>query len=114
MVLIKGWAIKTSDSGKAILFVWIGDFCPRWLPRSQVEVVPGEWQDAVIIPRWLCAIHGLRPTPTPRREKVETDYNMDIDFPGIGVKTEEGSAFTAPPAQEPVKGAEHGTAERWS
>lgn len=67
MITVRGWAIKESDSGKAILFVWCLDFVARWLPKSQVSVTQGEWEDTVTLPEWLAKTHGLRPTPTPIR-----------------------------------------------
>lgn len=69
MITIQGWWVKTTE--KAILFVPAAQMDrPTWLPKSQVSVAMGEWDDVLTVPLWLAQNNGLALPPAPRGRRA--------------------------------------------
>ena len=61
-VIVKGWVLRETPNGMAWIFLW--DQRERGmdtvlLPKSQVAVVKGEFEDEVTMPEWLAEDRGL-------------------------------------------------------
>lgn len=59
MITITGWQVKETE--KAVLFIPVGQMDLRvWLPKSQISVRQNEWDDTLVLPRWLAKNNGIR------------------------------------------------------
>jgi len=61
-VTVKGWVLRETPSGMAVIFLWEGRSLAHEtvvLPKSQIAVVKGEFCDEVTMPEWLAEDKGF-------------------------------------------------------
>jgi hypothetical protein len=61
-VTVKGWVLRDTANGMAVVFLWADRRLAHetiLLPKSQIAVVKGEFEDEVTMPEWLADDRGL-------------------------------------------------------